>query len=100
MSPSGHCKGAEPSRKRVANTVSDPLEKKVSHRQSEPTVGKVRIASSRMLPEDSAPMTGAASPNQVGGADGKRDQHGRTARVIGGGGEALPYGGASASLMS
>ena len=54
-----------------------------------------RIASSRMLPEDSAPMTGAASPNQVGGANGKRDQHGRSARGVGGGGEALPYGRAS-----
>jgi hypothetical protein len=41
-----------------------------------------RIASSRMLPEDSAPMTGAASPNQVGGASGKRDQHGRTREVL------------------
>jgi hypothetical protein len=52
-----------------------------------------RIASSRMLPEHFAPMTGAASPNQVCGADGERDQDGRTARGIGGGGEALPYGG-------
>src|SRR6516165_4585398 len=57
--------------------------------------GSPRIASSRMLPEDSAPMTGAASPNQVGGANGKRDQHGRSARGVGGGGEALPYGRAS-----
>jgi DNA replication protein DnaC len=56
---------------------------------------KGRIASSRMLPKDSAPMTGAAPPNQVGGANGERDQHGRTARGVGGGGEALPYGGAS-----
>jgi hypothetical protein len=45
-----------------------------------------RIASSRMLLKDSAPMTGAASPNQVGGANGERDQHGRTARGVGGGG--------------
>jgi hypothetical protein len=45
-----------------------------------------RIASSRMLLKDSAPMTGAASPNQVGGANGKRDQHGRATRVVGGGG--------------
>lgn len=30
-------------------------------------------------------MTGAASPNQAGGANGERDQHGRTARGIGGG---------------
>ena len=44
-----------------------------------------RIASSRMLLKDSAPMTGAASPNQVGGTNGERDQHGRTARAVGGG---------------
>ena len=44
---------------------------------------------------DSTPMTGAAPPNQVGGANGERDQHGRTARGVGGGGEALPYGRAS-----
>jgi hypothetical protein len=40
---------------------------------------------SRMLLKDSGPMTGAASPNQVGGANGERDQHGRTARGVGGG---------------
>ena len=38
------------------------------------------------------PMTGAASPNQVGGANGERDQHGRKARGVGRGGEALPCG--------
>jgi hypothetical protein len=36
--------------------------------------------------KDSAPMAEAASPNQVGGANGERDQHGRTARGVGGGG--------------
>jgi hypothetical protein len=45
--------------------------------------------------KDSAPMAEAASPNQVGGANGERDQHGRTARGFGGGSEALPDGRAS-----
>jgi hypothetical protein len=40
-----------------------------------------------MLPDKLPPMSGAASPNRVGGADGGTDQHGRTARGVGGGGE-------------
>ena len=37
-------------------------------------------------------MTGAASPNRVGGAHGGNDQHGRAARGAVGGGGALPVG--------
>src|SRR5215211_4578603 len=43
--------------------------------------------------EDPAPMTGVASPNRAGGADGETDQHGRAARGGVGGGGALPGGG-------
>ena len=39
-------------------------------------------------------MTGAATPNRIGGADGGTDQHGRAARDDVGGGGALPVGGA------
>ena len=35
-------------------------------------------------------MSGAASPNRIGGADGGTDQHGRAARGDGGGGGTLP----------
>ena len=38
-------------------------------------------------------MTGAASPNRVGGAHGGDDQHGCATRGAGGGGGALPVGG-------
>src|SRR5262245_65421227 len=39
-------------------------------------------------------MTGAPSPNRVGGGDGGTDQHGRASRGGVGGGGALPTGGA------
>ena len=55
--------------------------------------GSRRIASSRMLPDKFPPMTGAASPNRVGGAHGGDDQHGCATRGAGGGGGALPVGG-------
>jgi Ca2+-binding RTX toxin-like protein len=42
--------------------------------------------------EDPAPMTGVASPNRAGGADGETDQHGRAARGGVGGGGALRGG--------
>ena len=42
--------------------------------------------------EDPAPMTGVASPNRAGGADGEMDQHGRAARGGMGGGAALRGG--------
>jgi hypothetical protein len=42
--------------------------------------------------EDPAPMTGVASPNRAGGADGETDQHGRAARGGVGGGGALSGG--------
>ena len=51
-----------------------------------------RIASSRMLPEKSALMTGAASPNRFGGGDGRTAQHGCAARGFVGGGGALQDG--------
>jgi DNA replication protein DnaC len=51
-----------------------------------------RIASPRMLLNKFPPMTGAASPNLVGVADGWKDQHGRAARGGVGGDEALPVG--------
>jgi DNA replication protein DnaC len=45
-----------------------------------------RIASRGMLPDKFPPMSGRASPNRVGGADGGTDQHGRAARGFVGGG--------------
>ena len=66
-----------------ANTI-------ISRRQPHAIEG--RIASSRMLPDKLPLMTGAASPNRVGGADGGTDQHGRAARGVGGCGGALPVG--------
>jgi len=54
-----------------------------------------RIASSRMLPDKFPPMTGAVSPNRVGGADGGDDQHGCATRGAGRGGGALPGDGAA-----
>jgi Integrase core domain len=51
-----------------------------------------RIASSGMLLDKFPPMTGAASPNRVGVADGGKNQHGRAARGGVGGDGALPVG--------
>jgi hypothetical protein len=45
-----------------------------------------------MLLNNFPPMTGAASPNRVGGVDGGKDQHGRAARGGVGGDGALPVG--------
>ena len=53
-----------------------------------------RIASPGMLLDKFSPMTGAASPNRVGVADGGKNQHGRAARGFVGGGGALLVGGA------
>jgi DNA replication protein DnaC len=51
-----------------------------------------RIASLGMLLNKFSPMTGAASPNRIGVADGGTNQHGRSARGGVGGGGALPVG--------
>jgi hypothetical protein len=55
---------------------------------------RVRIASREMLPDKFPPMSGRASPNRVGGADGGTDQHGRAARGFVGGGGTLSVGAA------
>jgi hypothetical protein len=39
-----------------------------------------RIASPRMLLDKFSPLTGRATPNRIGVADGGKDQHGRAAR--------------------
>jgi hypothetical protein len=49
-------------------------------------------ASREMLPDKFPPMSGLASPNRVGGADGGTDQHRRAARGVIGGGGAVPVG--------
>src|SRR5258708_33006396 len=54
--------------------------------------GVGRIASPGMLLDKFSPMTGAASPNRIGVADGGKDQHGRAARGGVGGGGALLVG--------
>jgi hypothetical protein len=41
-----------------------------------------RIASTRMLPNKLTAMTGAASPNQIGGVHGEKDQHGHRREVV------------------
>jgi len=51
-----------------------------------------RIASPGMLLNKFPPMTGAAAPNRVGVVDGGKDQHGRTARGVIGGGGAVSVG--------
>src|SRR6195256_2291717 len=51
-----------------------------------------RIASPGMLLNNFPPISGLASPNRVGGADGGTDQHGRSARGVIGGGGAVPVG--------
>jgi hypothetical protein len=51
-----------------------------------------RIASRGMLLNKFSPITGTASPNRVGVADGGKNQHGRAARGGIGGGATLPDG--------
>jgi len=45
-----------------------------------------------MLLNEFSPVTGAASPNPIGVADGRKNQHERAPRVDVVGGEALPVG--------
>jgi hypothetical protein len=56
---------------------------------------KGRIASTGMLPNNLTAITGAASPNRIGGAHGGEDQHGCATRGTGCGGGALLGGAAT-----
>jgi DNA replication protein DnaC len=79
-------------------TSSDGASATVRTRRSKGSLldaDKGRIASPGMLLNKFPPMTGAASPNRIGVADGGKDQHGRAARAVIGGGGALSVGQAS-----
>jgi hypothetical protein len=85
-------------RRRESHFIADPFQylhdigaaECVSAWKKDPVIGVIGVQSGalphrkcyRIIP----PMTGVALPNQVGGANGERNQHGRKARGVGRGG--------------